>query len=113
VLSVKIALKRDLSGLGSIEDRARGATFVVTWSQGQVEAHIVERRQRRFAARSLGGVPVARPQPRHTAMGYTLGEAARATGLNKSSILKALKTGAFLLTAAWTQDEILSMLQMA
>jgi hypothetical protein len=26
-------------------------------------------------------------------MGYTLGEAARATGLNKSSILKALKTG--------------------
>jgi len=29
----------------SIEDRARGATFVVTWGQGQVEARIVERRR--------------------------------------------------------------------
>ena len=27
--------------MGSIEDRARGATFVVTWSQGQLEARIV------------------------------------------------------------------------
>jgi hypothetical protein len=34
-------------------------------------------------------------------MGYTLGEAARATGLNKSSILKALKTG----KVSGTKDE--------
>ena len=34
---------RELSGLGSIEDRARGTTIVVTWGQGQVEARIVDR----------------------------------------------------------------------
>ena len=44
----------------SIEDRARGATFVVTWGQGQVQARIVERRQRRLTARSLGGGHSAR-----------------------------------------------------
>ena len=42
-LSFYATNQRDLSGLGSIEGRARGATFVVTWSQGQVEARIVDR----------------------------------------------------------------------
>jgi hypothetical protein len=34
-----------------------GQQFVVTWGQGHVEARIVERRQRRLAAWSLGGGP--------------------------------------------------------
>ena len=37
-----------------------GQQFVVTWGQGQVEARIVERRQRRLAARSLGGGHLSR-----------------------------------------------------
>jgi hypothetical protein len=42
-LSFYATNQRDLSGMGCEQDRARGATVVVTWGQGQVEARIVDR----------------------------------------------------------------------
>jgi hypothetical protein len=39
-LSFYATNKRDLSGMGCDQNRARGATVCVTWGQGQVEAHI-------------------------------------------------------------------------
>jgi len=49
------ASTRAVGAIRFVHPRAVGQQFVVTWGQGQVEARIVERRQRRLAARSLGG----------------------------------------------------------